>query len=865
MIEAEAAIRNNGLMQASAGRSPSSARLNELASGADAPLREAAQATLAELDRVHSALVVLAGQSRQLIDALPDAVTIHDVDGRILDANDAACRLYGHSRATLLELGFDRLTTGLSLADLRDRLERNGSGTPAPFTITSWSARQDGTHVPLELHAALYRQGGEIRIVAVVRDTRMRQEGAPSEPAQMRDRLLLQAMDVGVLVQDAHGRIVSCNPAGCRILERTESELMRAYDERFAGWRFCDADGGMLSANDLPGARARRSGRFVEPAVYGVYLPHLRVQRWLTAVAAPQFVGDARRPFRIVSTFTDATEQRRNAELLAQTQRLGNIGGWELDFGLDQLHWTAQMFRIFDLNEDSVVTPRRTLDFFGEAERQRIMEACAAARRGEAIDIELRLNTTIGRRRWVRAVARPLRSGDEIYGLVGTLQDVTEAKQIEERLRLQARTDPLTQLANRDAILETLDAEIRAMRAGGDGPSVLYVDLDRFRTINGMLGFSNGDRLLVACAQRLRETLPLDASCARLGDDEFLVVLASGHAPEASTQLAERVASSFARPFTIDGNGLTLGASIGVARHPHDGCTVQQLVEHAEAAMNEARRRGRNTWCGYSPELARRREERIRIETQLRRAIELDELDLVYQPLIDLHSGRVAGAEALLRWNSGTLGALPPDIFIPHAETSGDIVAIGRWVLHEACRQLRVWRDAGLELPRIAVNVSYRQVLDERLAGSVVAALREFDLPGEALELELTERGLIDDAHEQLHLLSALRGLGVRVVIDDFGDGSSALNYLRRLPIDGIKISREFMRDVPSNPIDAAICEAMIRIGQSLGLSVLAEGIEHEAQRAFLIERGVRLGQGFLFSPALDGERFAERLRQPAF
>jgi EAL domain-containing protein (putative c-di-GMP-specific phosphodiesterase class I) len=301
---------------------------------------------------------------------------------------------------------------------------------------------------------------------------------------------------------------------------------------------------------------------------------------------------------------------------------------------------------------------------------------------------------------------------------------------------------------------------------------------------------------------------------------------------------------------------------VGLACAPADGVHAEALLNHADAAMYDAKRRGRSTWQRYSPKLARRAQDHPQIEAQLRRALDNGEFHLVYQPVVALADGRALGAEALIRWRHRTLGELTPDRFIPQAETTGDIVRIGAWVVREACRQMRAWRDAGLAPGYVAVNVSYRQFLGEELPQVVEATLGEYRLPGNALELEVTERVLIEDAPDIWASFDALRALGVALVIDDFGEGYSALNYLRRLPIQGLKLSRSFLEGVPGNASDVAICQAVAGIARSLELTVVAEGIETEAQRNFLVHLGVGQGQGYLFAPGLAPEAFVHYLQR---
>ena len=449
---------------------------------------------------------------------------------------------------------------------------------------------------------------------------------------------------------------------------------------------------------------------------------------------------------------------------------------------------------------------------------------------------------------------------NKVYSVSGMCQDVTERKLLEIELRHKAVTDPMTGLANRESILEELGRQILASRDGA-GPALLYVDLDRFKVINDILGAAAGDQLLIGAARRLQECLPPQARCGRFAGDEFLVVLPHTLREEQLGEVAELINAKFRRPFEHSGEEFVITASVGIARYPTGGRSAQQMLQHADAAMSEAKRRGRSTWQSFSPSIARRLQTHVTIEGQLRFALAHNELRLAYQPQVELSSGRVVSVEALLRWDHPQRGELHPLAFIQHAEISGDIVAIGAWVIDEACRQLREWRDIGLPLKHVAVNVSHRQLLSESFLESVSAALRRHELPSASLELEMIERMLIEDTPDTLQVFKDLRATGVGIIIDDFGEGYCALNYLRRLPVDGFKISYDFMRRVPTNAADAAICEAIVRAGEGLGLNVVAEGVETDEQRRFLMRLGLRYGQGHLFSPALRAEQISAFVR----
>ncbi|RAP56419.1 EAL domain-containing protein [Oleiagrimonas sp. MCCC 1A03011] len=430
-----------------------------------------------------------------------------------------------------------------------------------------------------------------------------------------------------------------------------------------------------------------------------------------------------------------------------------------------------------------------------------------------------------------------------------------------EHMRKQARIDSLTRLPNRDTMLEATRDALAAAEPG-IGPAVLYIDLDRFKILNDMLGHHAGDRLLLATAERLRMCCEGHARCGRYGNDEFIVLLPRCAQDDAARACAQRIIRAFEQPFELEGEAFVLTTSIGIACHPEHGDSAELLIQHADTAMHEAKRRGRHTFRAFDKTLNDHLGMRNQIESQLRLALDHGELWLAFQPKVSLRERRIVGAEALLRWRSPQFGEVSPTDFIPHAENSGEIVRIGAWVVKEACRQLREWRDQGLELDHIAVNVSFRQLLSGTFSDSVQAALQAHDLPGNALELEMTERILIDEAPDTLDTFTALKRMGVRLTIDDFGEGYSSFNYLRHLPIDSVKISHTFMQGIPVQPADTAICEAIVRIAESLGLKVVAEGVETEEQLAFLERIGTDDAQGFFFSRPIEAARLPVFMQQ---
>lgn len=672
----------------------------------------------------------------------------------------------------------------------------------------------------------------------------------------LRYRQLLHSMDQGVLVQDARGLIVSANPAACRILALSEAEIVGLRRESAQIWRLVDERANEIEFKDLPGIRALLTGRSIQSAVFGVYLPHLHEHRWISASSVPQFRDGEDRPFQVISTFSDVSALKRQAELFEMTQRLAAIGGWEVDDLRGNLFWTEQVYRLHDLEPNAAISETRMLDFYDSADRERLRAALHTARtQAQGFELELPMTTQIGRARWVRIVGRPLLRHESVYGVAGTLQDITERKRDEELLRRQAASDHITGLPNRDSLMRALDRAIAEAGSGAHAPALLFLDLDRFHLANDTAGHAVGDRLLIDAAARLCRCMAGTRSMiARFSGDEFAVLLGATNSESALGDLADRIVASFRKPFEHGGEEFMLTVSLGIASYPDDGATAQQLVNHADAAMAEAKRRGRNTWQRFTPELAGALAERTQIERQLRRALDNHELRLVYQPVYSLADGRISGVEALLRWRSRTLGEIAPALFIGHAENSGEIVRIGAWVIAQACRDWRAWRTAGVAPDHVAVNVSFRQLLSGTLLESVRTALRESGLPPQTLELELTERALIEDAADAMEIFAALKRLGVRLLIDDFGEGYSSLNYLRRFPLDGLKISHAFLQGVPDDASDSAICEAIVRLAESFGLTVTAEGVETEAQRVFLTNLNTSRAQGYLYAAPMDGE-----------
>ena len=795
-------------------------------------LRDAGQAADVERSRY-----------RAVFDAVPDPVSIIDWDGTVLDVNKAGMAAYQRTLDEIVGKPIEFLNPDLPRDHLRPVWESLSRGETYVIEVTNM--RADGTRFPVEVHSAGFDIDGKMRIVAVARDLSGR------HAAELRYRELMEMIDKGIVVRDAQGNIIHVNPAAMRILNIRDGATLEE-DLRADNWQTFDEHGREVSEKEQPATYALRTGKIVESTVLGFYNKRVRQLKWLSVTCVPQFAPGASCPEQVLSLFSDVTELKRDSALFDRAQALAHIGGWEWDTGRNTLYLTEEARRIVG-QEPSPTTIDELMACLREPDRRRLRTALDhALAHGRSLNLDLQGWQANGHLFWVRVIGEADTADPLSTHVTGTLQDITERKQAEETLRVQARTDPLTGLLNRDAVLEEL--ETRLSDATLSRAAVLYIDLDRFKIVNDVLGHAAGDRLLSAASRRIQRAVGSEGLIARFGGDEFLVICTTGDEPTRPERLADAILEAFSESFRMDGEEFSITASIGIAQAPIDGRRAQQLIQNADVAMYDSKRRGRNDWQAFTAELAEQQLQRLQLETHLRRAVINDEFNLVYQPLVEIETGNVVGAEALIRWNNRLLGEMRPDHFISHAETTGDIVGIGGWVLREACRQMRRWLDRGLQLERIAVNVSYRQFLGEDLSEHVRAALTESGLPGSALELEFTERVLIEDAPDTVRTFAALRDMGIVLTIDDFGEGYSALNYLRRLPIHGLKLSQLFVQGVPDRASDVAVCQAVTGIARSLGLTLVAEGIETERQRRFLLDLGVTVGQGFLFAPGLTSE-----------
>ena len=529
------------------------------------------------------------------------------------------------------------------------------------------------------------------------------------------------------------------------------------------------------------------------------------------------------------------------------------VAVWEFDAASGQVEFSSGIGALLGYGGEELPATLAAWTALTHPDDVKVLKTALARyyrRQTPRLEAEYRVKTRAGEWRWLRTVGKAV--GHDVNGrpakIAGTHHDVTEIKRYEAELEYRANYDTLTGLANKNLFHDRLDHAVSFTERFHRRFALLYLDLDRFKIVNDSLGHESGDLLLKMVATRLKGCVRESDTLARLGGDEFAVVLHEiGHV-SAISAVARKILTTVEKPCDIGGQEVFTSASIGVAIFPDDGRDRDTLLKNADTAMYRAKQAGRDQVCFYTHDLNAGALERLQLEADLRRALASEQFELHYQPRVDVASGRITSVEALIRWRRAGGELIAPGRFIPIAEETGLIVPIGELVLHTACAQMRRWRDAGHTGMHVAVNLSPRQFRQTDIASSIAAILAEYGLDCRYLELEITESLAMYDPENTRRILEQLSALGVSHAIDDFGTGYSSLAYLKRFPIDYLKIDRSFVQGVPGDEDDVKIVRAILALGKGLGLTVIAEGVETEAQRAFLRAEGCDEMQGYLHS-----------------
>jgi len=556
---------------------------------------------------------------------------------------------------------------------------------------------------------------------------------------------------------------------------------------------------------------------------------------------------------------------RRNEALLGRAEALAHVGSWEWDMRTKVLQWSEETYRIFGFSPHEV-EPKLdlVLSHTHPDDRATLKQKLTGVAQNDALwtELDFRILLPGDEVRWVHTKAEMEYHDAGPLRITGVLQDISERKRFEQKLSEMASFDTLTGLPNRNLLNDRLGQALAHAGRSGSMMAVGFLDLDRFKVINDTLGHDAGDELLKEIARRLSGCLRSSDTVARQGGDEFVVVITDMARPEDATPVAQKLLDALSPPVTLKGREIVPGASIGFALYPQDGDDLQSLLMSADKAMYAAKQAGRGQYRFYDPEMNRAAADWLEVGAELHHALERDEFELHYQPKVDLKSGAITGVEALLRWRSPDLGMVSPAKFIPILEETGLILDVGEWVIARACRQARLWQEQGLPPMRIAVNLSPRQFQQRNLAERIRVLIDQPDFLPEYLELEITESMVMQNVERAIATLEELRRIGVFIAIDDFGTGYSSLAVLKRFPVDCLKVDRSFVRDVPNDPDDVAITRSVVALAHSMGLSVVAEGVETEAQRSFLVECGCDEMQGYLFSKPLPPAELAALFRE---
>lgn len=675
-------------------------------------------------------------------------------------------------------------------------------------------------------------------------------------------RQILHSLPVGVYVAGREGQVFMTNPAARRIWGLPD-EAQPETDRTQKGWR--SHDGKPVEAEGWALSRALTRSETVHNEMIDIEVPDGSRKTILNS--AVPIVSEGGELSGAIEVSEDISKQRElfdslrasearyaavfensiDAVLLLQpdgTMLAANPGACRM------LGYTEQQLR--EIGRGGIVDP----------DTPGLAELLAEHDRTGRVTAEIILIRQDGTHFPAEISASTFADRDGALQVSMIIRDITERKEAEARIEHLAYHDELTGLPNRVLFHQTLRHMLTQSQRYGREFAVMLLDLDGFKLVNDALGHEVGDQLLKEVARRFRETLRSGDLVARLGGDEFILLLEEPGGIEDIDALAVRVLHSIARPYHLGGEDLHVTASAGISISPRDGTDARTLLRNSDLAMYRAKEAGKNNYVYFSEEMNTFSQRRLVIESALRRTLDGRELVLHYQPKFDLASGCATGTEALIRWQPPGQALVGPAEFIPIAEETGLILPIGEWVLRTAATQQRIWREQGLGLSRVAVNLSARQLAQQDLAEIVAAALAATGLPAEALEIEVTESMVMRNADSAAKLLRRLKDMGVRITVDDFGTGHSSLSYLKRFPIDCVKIDRSFVRELPGNPDDAAITRGIVAMAHSLRMTVVAEGVETQEQIKFLRELGCEELQGFVFSRPVAAGDLATVLRQ---
>ncbi|SEL11316.1 EAL domain-containing protein [Ectothiorhodospira marina] len=793
----------------------------------------------------------------QLLDNVPEiSIQGYWLDGTTFYWNAASERLYGYCPDEAV---------GTNLADLIIPPEQR-----QVFFARMRDLREGGTLPPSEELNLRHRDGHLLRVLS----SHIVVEHAPND-------LRLYCMDVDLTarlkdqerlweaVQGANVGLFEWRPNGEVFLSH-ELKAQLGYrdhemEDDLEAWRsLIHPDERDEGIHQFEQYTRQPQGRFR----FEVRMRHQTGQwRWILHQASPVHGPDGHLR-KILGSTLDITERKLVEE---QSKRLAyaveqSPGVVVLTDTDGVIEYVNQRFcDITGFSREEVLGQRPGMLRYGEKNVEQYEALWATIRGGETWEGEFNNRTRSGEPYWEQARISPIRNArGEVTHYIKLAEDISDKRALTQRLEYLAFHDPLTGLPNRSVMLDRIDRAIAQARRDQQTVAVVFIDLDDFKVVNDSLGHAQGDQLLIHIAQRLRTLLREEDTVARFGGDEFILLLSSLTHVEDVIPVIEKLQASLNQPVSLPCQQVSITVSIGIAVYPGDSDCPEELVRHADAAMYRAKAEGRRCYHFYIPEMDAALQERMELDQAMRQALEQNEFHLVYQPRVELVTGRALSLEALVRWRHPQWGMVSPGRFIPLAEETGFILSLGPAILREACEQIRVWKARGVPTVPVAVNLSAREFREPGVVERILTVLAETGLDAGDLEIEITESAAMSSIDQTIRTLTELHGHGIRISIDDFGTAYSSLNYLKRLPVHAIKIDRSFVSDMeqdPANhPEDAAIIRAIIGLGETLGLKVIAEGIENTLQRDFLLDHGCVQGQGYLFSRPMPAEEVEHML-----
>ena len=790
-----------------------------------------------------------------VLEHFSEAVYVIDADANFIDSNAAGCESLNYTRNELLELKLYDIDQNLSPGEWsRAWQEYKNLGSVIAESI--YQARS-GHQFPVEVRINFFLHEDKEYICIFASDISERKKTELEiEQSKKEWNYAMDFYDEPIYLLDMDRRVVRANQAFYALAHASEAEII--------GRHITEILHPIGEEIPCPVCRAQEERRDAEIIMEADH-PDNPAGVPISVICRVIRKQDGE-PTGILMTIRDLSRAREVKEQLKRSQAVfeNTIEGIMItDLGLNIIAVNPAFTAITGYTEEEAVgaTPRLLKSQYHAEDYYRELWASMKETGGWQGEIWNRRKNGEAYPEWLTISTVRDDDGNPV-NYIGIFSDISQLKQSQTELDYMAHHDPLTELPNRLLFSARLKHSIDSAKRNNKIVAVLFLDLDRFKHINDSLGHTIGDQLLMAVAQRFNKQIREEDTVARLGGGEIVVLIEDLNESDKAAVLAEKISKSLEAPFIIQDYELFVGVSIGISLYPQDGETVEELLRNADSAMYRAKDVGRNTCQFYTQEMTEHAFEHLLLGVQLRKAIEQDQLVLYYQPQIDLETGGIIGVEALVRWQHPEQGMISPAQFIPLAEETNLVIPLGEWVLHQACAQARTWLDMGIDFGHVSVNIAGPQILRSDLLEVVHKALDETGLPAKHLELEITETFIM--AHKDrdaIDLLLAFRKLGISLAIDDFGIGYSSLSYLKQLPVNKLKLDRSFVKDLPDDENDAAITRAVIALGHSMLYTIVAEGVETEVQRDFLIKLGCEHAQGFLYSQAVSYDELTKILQ----